>query len=381
MEFCNLHTVSGDNISLHVSEGKIISPEKTKATTTRKILFDDCLVFPGLINSHDHLEFNCFPLLANRIYNNYTEWGLDIHKTNRNEIDAVLKIPFALRWRWGIYKNLLAGVTTVANHGKHYSMQDVPIEIIHKPQSLHSAAFEKRWFWKLNDPTKRRKPVVMHTGEGTDAMAEKEIQQVIQSNFLKRKIIGVHGVSMTTEQAKKIVALVWCPDSNFRLLNQTAAVSTLQNHTEILFGTDSTLTADWNIWKHLRLARKTNLLSDTVLYKAMTSTAAKVWETGNKNDLSPGDDASFVITKRNNKKGFDAFYETDPNDIFLVMHKGKILLFDELIAMHIREFITIQNFQPVIIGNNVKYVIGNMIKLAEEIKIYYPIANFPFKLP
>jgi len=29
------------------------------------------MAFPGLINSHDHLDFNLFPLWGNRKYNNY----------------------------------------------------------------------------------------------------------------------------------------------------------------------------------------------------------------------------------------------------------------------------------------------------------------------
>jgi cytosine/adenosine deaminase-related metal-dependent hydrolase len=32
-----------------------------------QLYFDDCIVFPGLINSHDHLDFNLFPQLGNRI--------------------------------------------------------------------------------------------------------------------------------------------------------------------------------------------------------------------------------------------------------------------------------------------------------------------------
>ena len=51
------------------------------------------LLFPGLINSHDHLDFNLFPQTGNRIYNNYTEWGKDIQYQNKETINAVLKIP------------------------------------------------------------------------------------------------------------------------------------------------------------------------------------------------------------------------------------------------------------------------------------------------
>ena len=49
------------------------------------------LHFPGLINSHDHLDFNLFPQTGNRIYNNYTEWGRDIHEQNKEAISASFK--------------------------------------------------------------------------------------------------------------------------------------------------------------------------------------------------------------------------------------------------------------------------------------------------
>src|ERR1700744_537954 len=77
------------------------------------IELDGAIAFPGLINSHDHLDFNLFPSLKNRAYSNYTEWGKDIHEQNKGIINAVLKIPKALRVQWGVYKNLLSGVTTV----------------------------------------------------------------------------------------------------------------------------------------------------------------------------------------------------------------------------------------------------------------------------
>src|SRR5437868_3648299 len=85
------------------------------------------LAFPGLINSHDHLDFNLFPPLGNRKYNNYVEWGEDIHAQNKQEIAAVLKIPQSLRTQWGVYKNLLNGITTVVNHGQQLQVDTKPL--------------------------------------------------------------------------------------------------------------------------------------------------------------------------------------------------------------------------------------------------------------
>src|ERR1700753_935960 len=81
--------------------------------------FDNAIVFPGLVNSHDHLDFNLFPQLGGERYNNYRQWGKHIHQYYKNEIAAVLEIPKVLRYEWGVFKNLLCGVTTVVNHGEY----------------------------------------------------------------------------------------------------------------------------------------------------------------------------------------------------------------------------------------------------------------------
>src|SRR5581483_2689968 len=108
----NLQSVNHDkHIDIRIENGRIKSISEHNASD-KGIEFTDAIVFPGLINSHDHLDFNLFPQLGNRKYNNYVEWGDDIHKQNKDIIDKVLKVPQKLRVQWGIYKNLLNGVTT-----------------------------------------------------------------------------------------------------------------------------------------------------------------------------------------------------------------------------------------------------------------------------
>src|SRR6266700_2059917 len=120
------------------------------------------IAFPGLINSHDHLDFNLFPLLGNRIYNNYTAWGRDIHAKNAAEIAAVLRVPQQLRTRWGLYKNLLNGFTTVVNHGEKLETGKELISVLQDCNNLHSVGFEKNWRWKLNRPRRSSGPFVLH---------------------------------------------------------------------------------------------------------------------------------------------------------------------------------------------------------------------------
>src|SRR5450755_2885397 len=112
-------TVTGDQpVHITVRGEKIIgvTPDKPMEDAGRpEIQFTDALAFPGLINSHDHLDFNCFSILGQEKYNNYTNWGTRIHENFKEEIEAIVKIPENLRAMWGMYKNLLAGVTTVVN--------------------------------------------------------------------------------------------------------------------------------------------------------------------------------------------------------------------------------------------------------------------------
>src|ERR1700694_6294791 len=129
--------------------------------------FDNAIAFPGLINSHDHLDFNLFPRLRNRVYNNYAEWGNDIQANNKNTINEILKIPQRIRVQWGLYKNLLNGITTVVNHGEKLRMGNSLLTVFENCHSLHSIRFEKNWKYKLNRPGGRNWPYVIHVGEGT----------------------------------------------------------------------------------------------------------------------------------------------------------------------------------------------------------------------
>ncbi|MEO6682004.1 MAG: hypothetical protein ABIN48_04185, partial [Ginsengibacter sp.] len=249
MQLCNLHIMEMDGRQhIRIENGQIESMTDVKRNIEKhtkeiRIDFENALAFPGLINSHDHLDFNLFPQTGNRIYKNYAEWGKDIHTTNQEMIKAVLKIPQHLRIQWGLYKNLLNGITTVVNHGARIKISDPFISVLQNSFSLHSVQFEKHWKLKLNNPFHIKKSYVIHAGEGIDEAAHKEIDKLIKTNYFHKSLFAVHGVAMDEEQAKSFKAVIWCPVSNFFLLNKTADIQRLKTKTRILFGTDSTLTA------------------------------------------------------------------------------------------------------------------------------------------
>ncbi|MBS1520205.1 MAG: amidohydrolase family protein [Bacteroidetes bacterium] len=364
--------LTGQQVSIRVNNGKIaqvLPGNFYDQTDELNLSFDDAIVFPGLINSHDHLDFNLFPPLAGRTFKNYTEWGVYIHVKYKDTIDSILQIPEVLRMQWGIYKNLLCGVTTMVNHGKKIKVTNDLVTVFQECQSIHSVHFEKRWRFALNNPLKKNLPAVMHCGEGTDGLASNEIDRLIRSNLFSRPIVAVHGVAMNEEQAKQFKALVWCPESNYFLLDKTAPINHLKNHLPILFGTDSTLTGDWNIWNHIRKARQTGFLCDRELFESLTINPADVWGL-NTGKIEEDQDADLVVSKAG------SFFTTDPQNILLVLHKGYVSLFDETLFPQLKTINT-SEYSAINIGGSNKYVKGNIQELITKIKQFYPNVSFP----
>ena len=102
------------------------------------------LLLPGLINAHDHLEFNLYPRLGTRTYANVREWAADIHKLDDSPVREHLRVPLSTRLFWGGMKNLVAGVTTVSHHNPYHARifdSGFPVRVVRRFGWAHSLAF------------------------------------------------------------------------------------------------------------------------------------------------------------------------------------------------------------------------------------------------
>jgi cytosine/adenosine deaminase-related metal-dependent hydrolase len=218
---------------------------------------------------------------------------------------------------------------------------------------------------------------VLHAGEGTDLLAGQEIDQLLRWNLFRRPLIGVHGVAMGEEQAAAFRALVWCPASNYFLLDRTAPVGRLKKRVPILFGTDSTLTSDWNGWQQIRQARREGVMTDEELLASLTTAPAAAWGLTDRGELAEGKRADLVVARPSAAlSGMDAFFGLDPEDLLLVLHRGQILLFDVSLRDLLMEAgMEDLDFDFTRCGS--KYVMGDVRGLMAEIRSYYPDAWFP----
>ncbi len=371
-------TISDAPANIRLRYGSILSVSDSAQKDSIVIDLSGATAYPGFINSHDHLDFNLFPATGNRLYDNYREWGRDIHANNKAEINHILQIPTAIRTLWGMYKNLVNGFTTVVNHGKKLVIDDPFITVYQDAYSLHSTGFEKYWKLKLNVPFHRGRAVAMHIGEGTDSLSHEEINQLKKWNFLQKDIIGIHGVAMNSSQAKDFKALVWCPASNHFLLGETARIDQLKKNTKILFGSDSTLTADWNIWQHLRPALIKNMLTQEELLSTLTLLPAETWGLHDRGSIAAGKRADIVIIQT---RPNDTSMINGPDDILLVIHDGIIRLFDEsLYTQLVGRCVRIDAFSKIQTGERCKFVFGNLPELAEKTRRVCPSISLPLHI-
>ncbi len=241
---------------------------------------EGCLILPGLINAHDHLSFNLFPLLGNPPYANATEWARDVYHPDESPIREHRSVPRNLRLAWGAIKNLISGVTTVAHHDPDPPSltKNLPIRIA-KTVWAHSIEFTP----DLARRARGDRPFIIHAGEGTDSAARDEIFTLDKMGVLNHRTVLVHSVAFDARGLKLIkqkrAAMIACPVSNLYTLRRTLKRSVFSTGIPIALGTDSALTAPGDLLDALRAARSIWKLSPARLYAMVTKIAAEILNT------------------------------------------------------------------------------------------------------
>jgi len=295
-----------------VARGALAIHRETMApaawTTALRIDLRDHLVFPGLINAHDHLHVNTVPpLRTGAPFPNSYAWikAFQAHFAEP-EVVAALAQPKALRLRHGALKNLLAGTTCVVHHDPwHPSLDepDFPVALLRD--------FE--WSYALAGPgygppvrasfaaTPSTRPWMIHLAEGTDAVAGAELAELDRLGCLATNSVLVHGVGMSPRDIGRVIAagaaVVWCPGSNRALLGRTLDPRCLCHAGRLLLGSDSRLSGERDLMEELRLALDHYGLTPAQLLGLVTRDAARILGLHGRGRLSPGAHADLLIVE------------------------------------------------------------------------------------
>src|SRR4051812_42200223 len=182
-----------ERATLHIAGGRIVTEPPAGAWT---LDLRDHLIFPGLINAHDHLHLNNVPRLPQEApFANSYAWISAFEPYFADpHVAAAVAIAKPLRYWQGGLKNLLAGATTVAHHDPWHAALDAPafpVGLLRDFGWCHSLGMAEGGWRSGSFPsplphalprygppvaesfaaTPATQPWIIHLAEGTDAVA------------------------------------------------------------------------------------------------------------------------------------------------------------------------------------------------------------------
>ncbi len=323
--------VTDQPLVINTRTGRILSSDiASKATVVN---LDGYMLYPGLVNAHDHLELNHFPRTRFREdYPNAHVWGEDV-SAHLDEAPFRQLRDYTLwdRCFVGGLKNLLSGVTIVAHHNplhRPLKSRKFPVRVVRRYGWAHSLHFETAArIQRSYQRTPTQAPWMIHLAEGTDDIAAREWGQLSDLGVVGSNTVLIHGVGMATTDVQTALAqgvgLVWCPSTNQYLLGKTTDVTQWAEAGKLALGSDSRLTADGDMLDELRAARATELLDDRTLFRLVTDNPRRILRLSDVGDLAPGMRADIIALPATDDP-YQTFTTVRRADIALVMRGGSI---------------------------------------------------------
>jgi cytosine/adenosine deaminase-related metal-dependent hydrolase len=275
-----LSPLRAGHVDLEIRGGKI--SKIGKSISGAGLDLSGHLILPGLINAHDHLSFNLFPLLGRPPYPNAGAWARDVYRPDESPVREHRSVPRKVRLEWGGIKNLISGVTTVAHHDPDPPRlfgARFPVKVVKQSGWAHSLEFAPDIAERFRK-TPEEWPFILHLGEATDDAGAEEIFVLDRMGLLDRRTVIVHGVAIDSRGLKLLrkrgASLIACPVSNLFTLSRTLKRSVFSSGVPVALGTDSALTATGDLLDALRAARGVWNLSAARLYRMVTEDAARV---------------------------------------------------------------------------------------------------------
>lgn len=318
-----------ERIDLRIGRGHILPFEST-ASQGAELDVSDCLLLPGLINSHDHLEFNLFPRLGSGPHANYVNWADSIFHPDREPVRTHLRVPKQVRLYWGGIKNLLNGVTTVSHHNPYESpvfLRGFPVRVLRRFGWAHSVHFAPDFNTRYRN-TPRELPFLMHAGEGNDDLARAEIPLLCRAGILSERTVLIHAVSLDKQGLELMrqtgAGVVWCPTSNMHTIGETLGDHVLRSGLPIALGTDSALTAQGDLIDELCAAKRLGGFAADELYEMVTTISSRLLRLQNgEGEIREGGVADLVAVSNHGCSPAQALENLRPQ---LVIVGGRIKL-------------------------------------------------------
>jgi len=367
---CDL-AICGSRISFIHNRQDDLEPKEPSA----KIDLRDYLVLPGLINSHDHLEFALYPRLGNGSYKNFMEWVNDIHHPDRSPILEHRKVPRQTRLWWGGIRNLLSGVTTVCHHNPYEESvfdKDFIIRVVRDFGWAHSLSLDADVVQKKR--AAKGRPFLVHLGEGIDDRSSQEIFDLDKSGALNEETILIHALGLNTEGRELVrstrAGVIWCPSSNAFLFGKTLSFEEIQDFPTVSLGSDSPLTGVGDLLDEICFARGLGDIPAKLLFNYVTRNASQLLRLRNgEGTLRVGSWADLIAVRDDGNNPADTLTNLSHKDIELVLVGGRVQLASEQMMNRLPSNLT-QGLQSICVESSLRWIRAPLDRLFEETRTH-----------
>jgi cytosine/adenosine deaminase-related metal-dependent hydrolase len=372
-----------NNASIKISDGKIADFSKSN---DKDYKFDQSyILFPAIINAHDHLFGTYYPKIGNGPYVCWLPWDYDL-KTSDIYEERNKNSPFLI-YQLGSYKNLISGVTTVHDHIPHKIndpfIDKLPIRILKNYALSHEAsAYDLKWGEGIDIEHKKAVnnniPYVTHIEEGWDDESLRGIDILTEHKALTNYTVMIHGIGFSQKDievvAKKKANFIWCPGSNMYMFGKTAKVKEImQAGINTSVGTDSPASGELHILEEIRFAKKTykqmysEEIPDQTLVKMITVNPAKAFRLqDNLGSLEVGKLGDLLVISGNGKNPYGSLVNASLKDIALIFMEGQPL-YGNVEFREIFEDLG-SDFTQIKVEGMDKYIIGDPNSIMEKMR-------------
>ncbi len=338
-----LEIIPNEGLFLKDNKIEFISSKIKKSDIIIELEAKD-LIFPGLINAHDHLLGNYYPRVGTGPYINWKPWDNDLKAAPIYQERGHISNDDL--YRLASFRNIVSGVTTVQDHIPHAVnaniIDELPIRVLKKYTLEHEcSSYDLRWGEGITTEHQKASqnniPFITHLEEGYDDEATKGVDILNELKALDKYSVLIHGISFSKEDiqliAKKQANVVWCPASNYFMFKETTDIKyLLEQGVNVAIGTDSPMSGSLNLFEEMRFAHSIyhqiygEFLDFKEIVKMATINAAKALRLSDLGRIAPGYRADLTIIQNGNPK---SPYESLVNALFdsvkLVIQNGKPL--------------------------------------------------------
>lgn len=372
---------------LDIRAQRIASP--VSSGVHRVDLKGSSMVYPALINVHDHMRGNYLPRVGPKpgvYYINWSPWDNDLKASaafaERENLSEENKYSLSS------YKNIFSGVATVNDHFPH-ELNDrlitkLPLRVIKDYALAHEcSSFDLKWGDGIEIEHERAKlngwPFITHLEEGFDPESMDGVGVLERLGRLDERCLFIHCIGFTDEDISKVAkagaSISWCPASNMLMFNVTAKVKKmLAAGVNMAIGTDSTHTGSANLLAEMHYARETYRkmygedLSPRVIVDMVTVNPARAFLIADRvGSLEEGKLADVLVLRARVEDPYENLASASMEDIELLIMEGKPLYGQERF-LDLLDGSLPSGYSMVTVGGRSMFVVGDPVALYSEVR-------------